>query len=53
MNKIEIKCPRCGSKEYECYDEHGINGIHWEKCVCYDCDTQFDIKYVAVEIELD
>lgn len=51
MNKIEIKCPNCGSENYECYDEYSMDSVHLEHCVCYDCDTQFDIKYIAVEIK--
>ena len=53
MNKIEIKCPKCGSKKFECYDEYSMDGVHLEHCVCYDCEAQFDVKYMAIEIKLD
>jgi hypothetical protein len=55
MNTIKkIKCPNCGSEDYECYDTtNNGNGVCWEYCCCEDCDTQFDVKYVAVEIKLD
>ena len=50
---IEVKCPKCGSTDFECYDidcnmEHTI---HWDECYCNVCDEQFDIRYEAVEIE--
>ena len=51
---IEIKCPKCGSTNYDCYDTDFdmSQGIHWDLCYCEDCDAGFNIKYVAVEIEL-
>lgn len=51
MNKIEIKCTKCGSKDYDCYDQDSMGGTHWEHCYCEDCGTEFDIKYIAVEIK--
>ena len=53
MNKIEIKCPKCGSKKIECYHEYSIDGVHLEHSVCCDCEAQFDVKYMAIEIKLD
>ena len=50
---IEIKCPKCGSKNFDCYDtDFDMKGTCWDFCHCEDCDADFDIKYVAVEIEL-
>lgn len=49
---IELTCPACGSKNFYCYDtDFDMKGTHWDLCVCYDCNTQFNIKYVAVDIE--
>ncbi len=50
---IEIKCPKCGSKEFDCYDTdfNLQEGIHWDLCYCEDCGANFDIRYMAVEIE--
>ncbi len=50
---IEIKCPKCGSKNFDCYDTDFdlYGGICWDFCCCEDCGTDFDIKYTAVEIE--
>ena len=52
---IEIKCPKCGSHDFDCYDisfnaEYEMN---WALCYCEDCDAQFSIKYEVTEIELD
>ena len=50
---IEIKCPKCGSKNFNCYDtDFDREGTCWDFCHCEDCDADFDIKYVAVDIEL-
>ena len=52
---IEIKCPICGSYDFDCYDI-GFNAgyeIIYAKCYCDECDAQFDIKYEVVDIELD
>ena len=45
---MKIKCPYCGSEEYEVYDTCGGNGesIH-ELCDCLDCEKQFSVLYVA------
>lgn len=49
---IELKCPKCGSKNFDCYDtDFDMKGTHWDFCYCEDCGTNFDIRYVAVEIE--
>lgn len=50
---IEIKCPKCGSTNYDCYDTDFdmSQGLHWDLCYCEDCGDGFKIKYVAVEIE--
>ena len=45
---MEIKCPYCGSKEYEVYDTCGGNGENMQElCSCFDCDKQFSIIYVV------
>ena len=49
---MEIKCPYCGSEEYECFDTCGIDEEALQKlCVCLDCDKQFSITYVIDRIE--
>lgn len=53
MKRIEIKCPECGSEEFECYDSYSMDGVYLEHCVCYDCDELFDVKYIAVEIKFN
>ncbi len=49
----KIKCPKCGSTSFDCYDSdfNMREGIHWDFCYCEDCDVQFTVKYVAVDIE--
>lgn len=52
---IEIKCPKCGSKNFYCHDADFDmqKGIHWDLCYCEDCGVDFNIKYMAVEIETE
>lgn len=52
---IEFKCPKCGSKNFDCYDTdfNMQEGTHWDVCYCGDCGMNFKIKYIAVEIESD
>jgi hypothetical protein len=45
---MEIKCPYCGSEEYEVYDTCGGSGENiQELCACFDCDKQFSVLYVV------
>ena len=45
---MEIKCPYCGSEEYEVYDTCGGSGENiQELCTCFDCDKQFSVTYVV------
>ena len=45
---MEIKCPYCGSEEYEVYDTCGGSGENiQELCACFDCDKQFSVIYVV------
>ena len=47
-----IKCPYCGSKEYECFDTCGGDGdTIQELYTCFDCDKQFSAIYVFDRIE--
>lgn len=49
---IEIQCPKCGIKNFDCYDtDFDMKGTHWDICSCEDCGADFKIRYVAVEIE--
>ena len=50
---IEVKCPKCDSTSFDCYDtDCNIEStIHWNLCCCDDCGAEFSIKYVATEIE--
>ena len=51
----KVKCPKCGSEEFDCYDldSYYEDGTHEENCVCYECDCQFTVKYKMVEIKED
>ena len=50
--KMKIKCPYCGSEEFEVYDTCGGSGENIEElCACLDCDGQFSIIYVVDCIE--
>lgn len=52
---IEIKCPVCGSYDFDCYDINFNAGYElvYAKCYCDECDAQFDIKYEVADIELE
>ena len=49
---MEIKCPYCGSTEYDVFDTEGGRGnaIN-ELCVCYNCDKVFRVIYAPDCIE--
>ncbi len=49
----KVKCPKCGSEEFDCYDMNSYyeDGTYEENCVCYECDAQFTVKYKMVSIE--
>ena len=50
--KMKIKCPYCGSEEFEVYDTCGGSGENIEElCACLDCDKQFSIIYVVDCVE--
>lgn len=50
--KMKIKCPYCGSEEYEIYDTCGGNGrAISEMCVCFECDKTFRVIYAPDCIE--
>lgn len=45
---MEIKCPYCGSEEYEVYDTCGADEETVQKlCACLDCEKQFSVIYVV------
>lgn len=45
---MELKCPYCGSEEYEVYDKCGDGTMYpVDLCVCLDCDKQFSILYTV------
>ena len=49
---MKIKCPYCGSEEYEIYDTCGGNGrAISEMCVCFECDKTFRVIYAPDCIE--
>lgn len=54
-NTVKIKCTKCGSKKFDCYDTtfDDRNGICFAYCVCEKCDTQFKVKYEIVSVEED
>jgi DNA-directed RNA polymerase subunit RPC12/RpoP len=48
---MEIKCPYCGSKEYETYDFCGTSEETIQAlCACLECDKQFSIIYAVDDI---
>ena len=50
--KMKIKCPYCGSEDYECYDRVGDGTFEpVDLCVCEACDKQFQIVYTVSRIE--
>ena len=50
--KMEIKCPYCGSTEYEIFDTTGGAGqAISELCACFDCDKTFRVIYAPDCIE--
>jgi hypothetical protein len=51
----KVKCPKCGSEEFDCYDTNSYydDGTHVEDCYCEECDCQFTVKYEMVEIKED
>lgn len=47
-----VKCPYCGSEEYECYNRSGDGTMNpVDLCVCEECDKQFSIIYTIERIE--
>ena len=49
---MELKCPYCGSEEYEVYDKCGDGTMYpVDLCVCLDCDKQFSILYTVYRIK--
>ena len=43
---MKIKCPYCGSTEYETFDTTGGDGEPIsELCACFDCDKTFRVIY--------
>jgi hypothetical protein len=49
---LELKCPLCGSNQFDCVDtDYDGRGTHWDICNCDRCGHTFKIKYVAVSIE--
>ena len=50
-----IKCPYCGSEDFEIYDT--IGGCDEEKieelCACFECDKNFCIVYKFSHYEKD
>ena len=49
---MEIKCPYCGSTEYEIFDDTGGAGQDIsELCACFDCDKTFRVIYTPKCIE--
>ena len=49
---MEIKCPYCGSTEYETFDTTGGDGqAISELCSCFECDKTFRVIYAPDCIE--
>ena len=51
---MKIKCPCCGSEEYECFDQTGGVGEEFvELYACLECDGQFSLIYELSRVEVD
>ena len=49
---MKIKCPYCGSTEYETFDTTGGDGqAISELCACFECDNTFRVIYAPDCIE--
>jgi transposase-like protein len=52
---MKIKCPYCGSEDFENFDT--VGGYDGEDmlqlCTCFDCDKNFRVVYKCVEVEKD
>lgn len=49
---MKIKCPYCGSTEYETFDTTGGDGqAISELCSCFECDKTFRVIYAPDCIE--
>jgi formate dehydrogenase maturation protein FdhE len=49
---MEIKCPHCGSEDFETFDRVGDGTCApTDLCVCDECETQFRIIYKIDRIE--
>lgn len=50
---MKVKCPYCGSDDYEIFDTvGGVDGENiLELCTCFDCDQTFFMEYELVRIE--
>ena len=49
---MKIKCPYCGSEEYETFDTTGGDGqAISELCSCFECDKTFRVIYAPDCIE--
>lgn len=49
---MKIKCPYCGSTEYETFDTTGGDGqAISELCACFECDKTFRVIYAPDCIE--
>lgn len=51
-----IECPKCGSENFHgreyVVDKHNMdNGVLWGLYCCNDCGTDFDVKYIANDID--
>ena len=52
---LEIKCPECGSRDARILGESGgdydADYELWEVFLCDDCDCEYVVKYLPVEIK--
>lgn len=53
MNE-EIKCPHCGSKNYQVVDDNFDfhDKIYTEICVCEECSNTFYVNYKLFNIDI-
>lgn len=46
-----LKCPYCGSEDYDIYDNDTLESKNIDYCVCMECDKMFDAIYTFSHIE--
>ncbi len=45
MSNTKCNCPKCGSEDFDVYDNDDDGFILIEKCVCDECGCQFNLYF--------